>query len=101
MLFAVASADTGRIAAVLALLVALQLFEALVVRRRVDPATVYVGPALALIVMLIGWSLYGLGGAISSVLLLVLLLAVGQAVADHPAEGAETPADLAATGSSR
>lgn len=101
LLFAVATADTGRIVAVLALLVALQLFEALVVRRRVDPATVYVGPALPLIVMLIGWSLYGLGGAICSVLLLMLVLAVGQAVAAHPAEEAETPAALAATASSQ
>lgn len=101
LLFAMATADPGRIAAVLALLVALQLFEALVVRRRVDPATVYVGPALPLIVMLIGWSLYGLGGAICSVLLLVLLLAVGQAVAAHPSERAEMPAAAAATPSSQ
>ena len=44
---------------------------------------------------------YGLGGAICSVLLLMLLLAVGQAVAAHPAEEAETPAALVATASSQ
>ena len=87
LLFAVATADTGRIVAVLALLVALQLFEALVVRRRVDPATVYVGPALPLIVMLIGWSLYGLGGAICSVLLLMLASGGGPGGGRSPRRG--------------
>jgi predicted PurR-regulated permease PerM len=60
---------------VITLVIALQLFEALVVRRRVDGRMLYVGPALPLIVALIGWDIYGLGGAIYGVLLLILALA--------------------------
>jgi predicted PurR-regulated permease PerM len=65
---------------VITLVIALQLFEALVVRRRVDGRTLHVGPALPLIVALIGWDIYGLGGAIYGVLLLILALAFADAV---------------------
>jgi predicted PurR-regulated permease PerM len=86
LLFALATADTERILVVVALVLVLQAFEALVVRRRVDPASLYVGPALPVITMLIGWSLYGLGGAAYSVVILILILAVADAMAAHPAE---------------
>lgn len=55
------------------------MFEIFVVRRRVDGVTLYVGPALPLVVALIGWDLYGLGGAIYSVLLLIFALAITDA----------------------
>lgn len=80
LLFAAASLDVGRVLAVVALVVAVQLFEVFVIRRRVDGVTLYVGPALPLIVALIGWDLYGLGGAIYSVLLLILALSIIDAV---------------------
>ena len=91
LLFAMATAEPARIWSVLALVLLLQLFEALVVRRRVDPSSLYVGPALPLIVALVGWSLYGLGGAVYGVILLVLALAVAEAVADHPADQPDQP----------
>lgn len=84
LLFATATTDTAWILTVLIMLVVVQLVEALVVRRRVDPASLYVGPALPLIVVLIGWSLYGLGGAVYGVALLVLVMALADAAADHP-----------------
>jgi predicted PurR-regulated permease PerM len=75
LLFAAGTLDLWRVAVVIALVIALQLFEALVVRRRVDGRTLHVGPALPLIVALIGWDIYGLGGAIYGVLLLILAFA--------------------------
>lgn len=90
LLFAAATLDIGRVLAVVALVAAVQLFEVFVVRRRVDGVTLYVGPALPLIVGLIGWDLYGLGGAIYGVLLLILALAIADAV-EHD-EAAPAPA---------
>lgn len=87
LLFAAATLDVGRVLAVVALVVAVQLFEIFVVRRRVDGVTLYVGPALPLIVALIGWDLYGLGGAIYSVLLLILALAIADALRHDAADG--------------
>lgn len=88
LLFAAATVSPAWVVTVLILVVVLQLVEALVVRRRVDPASLYVGPALPLIVVLIGWSLYGLGGAMYGVVLLVLIMALADAAADHPAPAA-------------
>ena len=65
---------------VVVLILGLQLLDALVVQPRIDERTIHVGPALPLIVGLIGWELYGLGGAVYSVALLVLLIALARAV---------------------
>ncbi len=72
------------------LLVGLQLVEALVVRRRVDRHTLRVGPAVALIGAIIGYGLYGLGGAIYGAAALVFLWALLQAMPDRSA-GAPAP----------
>ena len=66
---------------VVVLILGLQLLDALVVQPRIDERTIHVGPALPLIVGLIGWELYGLGGAVYSVALLVLLIGLAQAAA--------------------
>ncbi len=94
LLFAAATGDLGKVLIVLALLVALQVLELFAVRRRIDRSTVYVGPALPLIVGLIGFSLYGLGGVIYGVLLLILAIAVVDAIAEDAGE--PTSAELAA-----
>jgi predicted PurR-regulated permease PerM len=78
---------------VIGLLIGLQLFEVLVVRRRVDERTLYVGPALPLIVALIGWEIYGLGGAVYSVLLLILVLAFADAIDIESGEASPTAQD--------
>ena len=62
LLFVFATAEPGRIVAVLLLLVVLQLVAAGLVLPRVQRVSLYVGPALPLIGALLGWSLYGLGG---------------------------------------
>jgi len=80
MLFAAATAEVGNVLVVLALVVSIQLLEVFVVRGRVDRFSVYLGPALSMIVGLIGFQLYGLGGLIYSVLLLILLLAIADSV---------------------
>jgi predicted PurR-regulated permease PerM len=91
LLFAMATAEPTKILPVLALLLAAQAFEAFFVRRRVDAATVHVGPALPLIVALIGWQLYGFGGALYGVILLVLLLAVTDAVRIEQDQATNSP----------
>ena len=75
-----------------ALLVGLQVVEAIVIRPRVDNRTLRVGPALMLIGALIGFELYGIGGAIYGTALLVLLWAVLLDVPDRsviPASSAQ------------
>lgn len=93
LLFAAGTLDGWRIGVVIALIAALQLVEVLVVRRNVDGRTLYVGPALPLIVALISWEVYGLGGAIYGVLLLILMLSVTDAVDIEAGEEPATTGD--------
>jgi putative heme transporter len=65
-----------------ALLIGLQAVEVLAVRPRAD-RTVSVGPALTLAGILIGFELYGLGGALYGTALLVLFWAVLCALPDR------------------
>ncbi len=65
---------------VVGVLVALQLIEAAVVRPRVDHRTVRLGPTVALVVALLGFELYGVGGAVYGVALAVIALAALDAV---------------------
>ena len=76
------------------LLVGLQTVEAVVIRPRVDSRTVRVGPALMLIGTLIGFELYGIGGAIYGTAVLVLLWAVLLAVPDRSVIPASGPPQL-------
>jgi predicted PurR-regulated permease PerM len=76
LLLAVADFDAVVIGIVLALIVVLQLVEILVVRRHVDPRTIRVGPALVLITGIVGFQLYGGGGAVYATVALIFLLAL-------------------------
>lgn len=78
----------------LVLLVGLQVIEASVVRPRVDRRTIRVGPALMLVGTLIGFELYGIGGAIYGTAVLVLLWAVFLAMPDRSAIPESGPAAL-------
>jgi predicted PurR-regulated permease PerM len=75
---------------VLVAILGLQAVEALVLRPRIDGRSLRVGPALPTIVVLIGWQLYGLGGAVYGVVVLIGLLALADAAAseDEPAPAA-------------
>ena len=55
--------------------VVLQAVEVLVVRKRVDRASVHIGPALPAIVALLGYELYGIGGAMYGAAALAFLIA--------------------------
>lgn len=63
----------GTVVAIVA--IALQVFEATVVRPRVDRRTVRVGPTVPLVVGLLGFELYGVGAAVYAVALGVFALA--------------------------
>ena len=65
---------------VLAVLLALQTVEAAIVRPWVDPRTVRLGPAAPIIVGLLGFELYGIGGAIYGIALTVIAFAALDAV---------------------
>ena len=60
---------------VLVVLIALQVVEAAIVRPYVDARTVRVGPTIPIIVALLGFELYGVGGAIYGIAIAVIVLA--------------------------
>ena len=76
--FGLESWQTGALVATT--LLVLQLFEAGVVRPLVDPRTVRLGPTIPIVVGLLGFELYGVGGAIYGIALAVLVLAALDAV---------------------
>jgi predicted PurR-regulated permease PerM len=61
--------------------VALQTFEAFVVRPRIDRWTLHVGPAIPIIVAAVGFEIYGVGAALYGAAIAVFLLAVADAAA--------------------
>ncbi len=61
---------------VLAVLVVLQGIEAVLVRPRVDAVTLRVGPTVPIVAGLLGYELYGEGGAVHGVALAVIGLAM-------------------------
>ena len=65
---------------VLVVLLALQTVEAVIVRPSVDPRTVRLGPAAPIIVGLLGFELYGIGGAIYGIALTVIAFAAMDAI---------------------
>ncbi len=82
VLIAAGFVSTPRALIVLALLVTLQCFEAFAVRPFVDRRTVHVGPLIPIIVALLGFELYGPGGAVYGGALAVFAMAWVDAVSD-------------------
>jgi predicted PurR-regulated permease PerM len=76
-----------------ALIVALQVFEVYVVRRRVDGSTLHVGPAVPVIVVAVGYGVYGVGGALYGAAIAVFLLALADAAATSTESDIPTPLD--------
>ncbi len=77
--------------ALLAVGLAAQAVETLVVRRAVDRRTLHVGPAIPVIVGSIGLEVYGIGGAVYSAAVAVLLLAMSDAATTDDDEPLTTP----------
>ena len=75
VLVAAADPDERVLFTVATMVVTVQVAEGLL-RRRLDPATVRVGPALVLILAIVGFRLYGFGGAIYATVALVFVLAL-------------------------
>ena len=94
------SAGWSKGAIVVVALLILQTIEAAVVRPFVDPRTVRLGPTIPIVVAVLGFELYGIGGAIYGIALAVLALAaldaVGRIRGDDPVAD-----DAAATEPSR
>jgi predicted PurR-regulated permease PerM len=65
------------------MLLVLQLVEAIVIRPRLDRRSLRVGPTLILVGIVVGFELYGFGGAIYTVAVLVFLSAVLHAMPDR------------------
>jgi putative heme transporter len=97
--FGVEGVASGVVVVIVLLL--LQLVEVAIVRPRVDPRTVRLGPAAATVVGLLGLELYGIGGAVYGIALVVIALAAldaaGAARSDEetswPLETPASPAD--------
>jgi putative heme transporter len=77
---------------VLALLVVLQVVEAVVVRPRVDVRSVRLGPTVPIIAGLLGFELYGIGGAVYAVAFAVIgMAALDELGSTSSAEPAQLP----------
>ena len=98
MLFAWATTDVATIAAVGLFILGASVVQIAMVRRRVDAETLYVGPAVPVIVGLLGWQLYGFGGALYGIILAVGGLAVIGAVDAYDAGPAPSVHDDGAAG---
>jgi predicted PurR-regulated permease PerM len=75
---------------VVVVIVALQVVEAVLVRPVVDRRTVRLGPTVPVVVGLVAFELYGVGGAIYAVALAILGLAVLDAFGRHQGEDVDT-----------
>jgi NADH:ubiquinone oxidoreductase subunit 5 (subunit L)/multisubunit Na+/H+ antiporter MnhA subunit len=75
ILLAAADPDERVLFTVVAMVVSAQFAEGLL-RRHLDPRTVRVGPALVLVVSIIGFRLYNFGGAVYAAIALVFVLAL-------------------------
>ena len=64
-------------------IVVLQVGQVQVLKRVIQPRSLYIGPAVMAIVGLIGFDLYGLGGLLFGAAIGVFLIALGDAVRRH------------------
>ena len=70
-----------------------QVFEALVLQRRVEERSLHIGPFVTVAVAMVGIELYGIGGALVSVIGVVFLAAVLDEVWGHgPHSSVASPA---------
>ena len=77
----------------LVIVLALQMVEVYVVRPRVDGTTLHVGPAVPVIVVAVGYGVYGVGGALYGAAIAVFLLALADAAATSTESDIPTPID--------
>jgi predicted PurR-regulated permease PerM len=75
----------------LAVFIALQVGQ-IVVQRRLRGRVIYVGPALITVVFLLGYTVYGIGGALFGTAIGVFAMALADAVGTDDPEGDAVPA---------
>ena len=81
------SLDTA--AALLALFLAYQVAEALVLQRRIEARSIHVGPFVSLVVAALGLELYGIGGLFGGLAIVVFVLCVLDGLA--PSDDSDLP----------
>ncbi|MGB0114665.1 MAG: AI-2E family transporter [Ilumatobacteraceae bacterium] len=93
LLLGIGVASDVEVVLVAAVALTLQVVEAFWWRRRVDERSLHVGPAVPVVVAILGYGIYGIGGALYGCVLAVLALAV----ADQLWPGPELPTPLTDT----
>jgi predicted PurR-regulated permease PerM len=96
LLIAAGLESFGRAGVLLALVVVLQLVHIWVTQPQVVARSLYVGPLVLTAAIVVGYRVYGMGGAVFGSALAVLLVAVASAVGDEQ-EAAPPTAETAAT----
>jgi predicted PurR-regulated permease PerM len=84
--------SVSRVALLTVVAVAMQVADLLWVRRRVENRTVHVGPVAPVVIGLLGFELYWIGGALYAAALAVFALAIADAAASDD-EPVPTPVD--------
>jgi predicted PurR-regulated permease PerM len=93
ILLAATTASWQGATAVALVMVGWQVFEALVLQRRVEERSLHIGPFVTVAVAMVGIELYGIGGALVSVIGVVFLAAVLDEVWGHgPHSSVASPA---------
>jgi predicted PurR-regulated permease PerM len=79
LLIAAGTQSFSRAGWLLLAFIGMQAVEAFVIRKRVDARTVRVGPAVVVVVLLLGYAVYGIGGAAYGTAIAVLVVAFADA----------------------
>ena len=80
LILGIGVAPGPEVALAAAVTVALQLVEAFWWRRRVDQRSLHVGPAVPVVAAVLGYGIYGIGGALYGCVLAVVALAIADQV---------------------
>ena len=92
VLLAAGMGGAPRVVSAVLAVVALQVADALVTARLIEPRTVRVGPAVSLGVLLLATNLYGVGGAVVGLVLATVVVALlEQLLPDLPSETDDVP----------
>jgi predicted PurR-regulated permease PerM len=86
VLLVAATSPWWQTALVAAVLIGWQLIEVLYLQKRVERASLHIGPFVTLAVAMVGLELYGIGGALVALVGTVVLAATLDEVVASPAE---------------
>jgi predicted PurR-regulated permease PerM len=75
-----------------------QVFEVFLIQRRIEARSIHVGPFLTLLAAMLGLEIYGFGGLVLSVLLMVFVVCVADRLAPHDDSDLVSSAEALVTG---